>query len=477
MLVGIPVVAVVSLVAYHVVGLFRGTWSQTTEADLIVVIKGASLVSALLIFGMMLSDTLAEIPRSVPLIHWFITVVALYGSRMLWAKRHETKGKRAGDESVAILIGCDRPAIRFLTSIQALASRRFKIFGMLDDSSENFRVGRTIRGAPVLGRADRAEECLTRLSVHGVFPDRFVVMDSFRHRAPERVAELRRLAERAHMSLDVIDDSIWLDEKEAQPVEEAPVGAKPLLAVKRYMRWRRPMEWLATMIIVTLLSPLFLLVAGLCLIDVGRPVYFWQMRPGRYLKPFMLIKFRTMRDGLGPDGKPLSDEARTSAIGRLIRRSKLDELPQLFSILKGDMSFIGPRPLLPRDQPVDAQLRAIVPPGVTGWAQVNGGHPLEIEEKLALDIWYIKNASLWLDLKILWLTFRTMLFGDRVDRRAIDLALATRARLHPAAQQLDVAARRKAPPATASVDRPKAAAGSLDKGWWSRPLGSLDRAS
>ncbi|MDH3663958.1 MAG: sugar transferase, partial [Alphaproteobacteria bacterium] len=463
--------AAVALIAFHVVGLFRGTWSQTADADLIVVVKGASLVSVLLIAGMVLTNTLAEIPRSVPLIHWFITVVALYGSRMLWAKHQSAKD--AGNKSVAILVGCSQPALRFLSSVQVLSSSRFKIFGMLDDSRDHVRIGRTIRGAPVVGHIDRADECLAHLSVHGVFPDRLLVMDSFRRNSPERFSKLEKLAERTNIEIDVINDSIWLDDSHDDLPKEAAIDAKPLLSVKRYMHWRHPVEWLIAMLLVTVLSPLFLLVAGLCLLDVGRPVFFWQMRPGRHLKPIKLIKFRTMKSGLGKDGKPLSDEKRTSAIGYLIRRSKLDELPQLLSIIRGDMSFIGPRPLLPRDQPDDAELRAIVRPGVTGWAQVNGGHPLEIEEKLALDIWYIQNASLWLDIKVAWLTVRTVLFGDRVDREAIDMAEATRELLRPAAKQLHVAASQPAlesPAARKGEKRP-------DQPWWPRPVDTLDRAS
>ncbi len=467
LMVGIPVVAAVALVVYHMVGLFRATWSQTGDADLLVVIKGASVVSALLIAGLVFSDILEQIPRSVPLIHWFITVVALYGARLLWA-RYRSSGE-TGHRGVALLVGCDKPALRFLTSIQALASSRFKVFGVLDDNPASYRVGRTISGIPVIGRIDRVEECLGQLGVHGVFPDRFVVMESFRHRSPHRFADLSKMAEGAGIRLDMIDDSIWQDDSaDDLPLEKASEG-KPLLSVRRYMRWRRPIEWLVAMSMISLLSPLFILLAVLCWYDVGRPVFFWQMRPGRHLKPITLIKFRTMKNGFDADGKPLSDEQRTSAIGRLIRRSKLDELPQLLSILKGDMSFIGPRPLLPRDQPEDAQLRAIVRPGVTGWAQVNGGHPLEIEEKLALDIWYIQNASVWLDLRVLLRTLRTVIFGDRVDRVAIDVAMATRELLRPAAQQLDVAAREPEPadPMTPRVRKPM----------WNRPAGTLDRAS
>jgi len=478
LMVGAGAVAIVSLFAYHAVGLFRGTWSQTADADLIVVIKGASLVSMLLICGLVFSDILEQMPRSVPLIHWFITVVALYGTRLLWARICSTANagskRKTGHEGVALLVGCDKSALHFLTSIQTLASTRLKIFGLLDDSLDDRRVGRTIRGMPVIGHVDRVGECLAQLGVHGVFPDRFIVMDSYRQKAPLRFAELQAVARQKNIALDVINDSIWMDEGLDDLPTELAADGKPLLGVKRYMRWRRPIEWLAAMVLVTLLAPLFVLLTCLCWYDVGRPIFFWQMRPGRYQKPIRLIKFRTMRDGFSADGKPLSDEERTSAIGRLIRRSKLDELPQLFSILKGDMSFIGPRPLLPRDQPDDARLRAIVRPGVTGWAQVNGGHPLKIEEKLALDIWYIQNASLALDIKVLMLTMRTVLFGERVNRAAIDTALAMRERLRPAVQQMDVAACKPAVDVGAQIGPVQP---TSDKKWWDRPVGTLDRAS
>lgn len=478
MTVGIPIVAVVAFIAYHAVGLFRGTWSQTADADLIVVVKGASLVAMMLIAGMIITNTLSEIPRSVPLIHWFITIVGLYGSRVLWAKRQAPK--KAEHKLLAILVGCGQPALRFLSSVQAHASNRLEIFGMLEDSREPTRIGRTIRGTPVIGRVERAEECLAQLGVHGVFPDRFVVMDSFRETSPERFAKLQALAERMKMKLDIVNDRIWLDDHQEDAPQKMAASLQPLLSTQRYMRFRRPVEWLIATLMLTLFSPLFLLLAALCLLDVGRPVFFWQMRPGRGLKPIKLIKFRTMRDGLDAEGKPLADEARTSTLGRMIRRSKLDELPQLLSIIRGDMSFIGPRPLLPRDQPEEAELRAIVRPGVTGWAQVNGGHPLEIEEKLALDIWYIQNASFALDMKILWLTWCTVLFGETVNRKAIDVAIATRERLRPAVRQLQAAAeppvaKEAAPAAEEPSDRkPEGPAG---KPWWPRPARTFDRVS
>ncbi len=470
MLVGIPIVFVLAWGSYHVIGLFRGTWSETTDLDFVVVVKGVSLVAMLLTGTMVVSNTMAEMPRSVPLIHWFITVVALCGSRIFWAWRQTVEKPESG--TLALLIGCGQPAIRFLTSIQALSSGAYKIAALLDEAKGGPRVGRTIRGVPVVGHVDDIERCLNELNVHGVFPKRLIMMASLRDQAPRLATRLADVAKGSGLALDVIEDGLWWG-GETSAAKRLPV--KPILSVNSYMMWRRPLEVVVCVALLILLAPVFVLLAGLCLIDVGRPIFFWQMRPGRHLRDFMLIKFRTMRSGFDADGKPLSDEQRTSAIGRLIRRSKLDEIPQLFSILKGDMSFIGPRPLLPRDQPRDAKLRAIVRPGVTGWAQVNGGHPLNIEEKLALDIWYIQHASPALDLKILWLTFRTVLFGEQVNQAAISEAVAMHELMLPVVRQPDLALdealpRAQTKPATTPV-RPGVG------GWWNRPVGSLDRAS
>lgn len=167
MLVGIPIVFVLAWGSYHVIGLFRGTWSETTDLDFVVVVKGVSLVAILLTGTMVVTNTMAEMPRSVPLIHWFITVVALCGSRVFWAWRQSIE--KSGSGALALLVGCDQPAIRFLTSVQALSSGTYKIAALLDEAKDGPRVGRTIRGIPVVGHADDLERCLNELNVHGVF--------------------------------------------------------------------------------------------------------------------------------------------------------------------------------------------------------------------------------------------------------------------------------------------------------------------
>jgi lipopolysaccharide/colanic/teichoic acid biosynthesis glycosyltransferase len=164
---------------------------------------------------------------------------------------------------------------------------------------------------------------------------------------------------------------------------------------------------------------LFALIAVVVLLDVGSPVYFWQRRIGMDGQSFQLHKFRTLKPSYDGDGNPTSAE-RMSWIGHLLRKCRLDELPQLLNVLVGDMSLIGPRPLLPHDQPADPTLRLMVRPGITGWAQVNGGKLLTPEEKNAYDEWYVRNSSLWLDLKIAGLTVLFMLRGERSHAAAED---------------------------------------------------------
>ena len=165
------------------------------------------------------------------------------------------------------------------------------------------------------------------------------------------------------------------------------------------------------------LSPVIAIVAYLIRKRLGSPILFRQVRPGLDGKPFEMVKFRTMRDALDADGNPLPDSERMTDFGRFLRSSSLDELPELWNVIKGDMSLVGPRPLLMEYLPLydEEQFRRHDSrPGVTGWAQINGRNALSWEEKFKLDIWYVDNQSLWLDLKIIFLTIKKVLVRDGI---------------------------------------------------------------
>ena len=150
---------------------------------------------------------------------------------------------------------------------------------------------------------------------------------------------------------------------------------------------------------------------------LGSPVLFTQVRPGLNGKPFRMVKFRTMTDARDASGALLPDAQRLTPFGRFLRASSLDELPELWNVLRGEMSLVGPRPLLmeylPHYTPEQAR-RHEVQPGITGWAQVNGRNAISWDEKFALDVWYVDHRSLWLDVRILWLTVRKVLVRDGI---------------------------------------------------------------
>ena len=150
---------------------------------------------------------------------------------------------------------------------------------------------------------------------------------------------------------------------------------------------------------------------------LGRPAFFRQVRPGLHGRPFQMVKFRTMTDARGPDGALLPDADRLTPFGRFLRGSSLDELPELWNVLRGDMSLVGPRPLLMEYLPLytpEQARRHAVRPGITGWAQVNGRNALSWEEKFALDVWYVDHQSLALDISILWRTVRKVLVREGI---------------------------------------------------------------
>ncbi len=170
---------------------------------------------------------------------------------------------------------------------------------------------------------------------------------------------------------------------------------------------KRTFDIISALVGLILTCPILFIIAIIIRVRLGNIILFRQMRPGLHGKPFVMYKFRTMLDLRDKDGNLLPDEQRLTGIGRFLRSTSLDELPELINVLKGEMSLVGPRPLLmeylDRYTPEQAR-RHNVKPGITGWAQVNGRNAISWEDKFKLDVWYVDNWSLWLDIKILFLT-------------------------------------------------------------------------
>lgn len=180
---------------------------------------------------------------------------------------------------------------------------------------------------------------------------------------------------------------------------------------------KRSFDILASALGLLILSPLLLILALLVRLNLGSPVFFVQERPGLHEKIFRLYKFRSMRDAVDKNGSELPDEQRLGRFGKLLRASSLDELPELFNVLKGEMSLVGPRPLLVKYLPLynaEQHRRHDVLPGITGWAQVHGRNAISWEDKFKLDVWYVDNWTPWLDLKILFLTVKKVFIHEGI---------------------------------------------------------------
>jgi sugar transferase EpsL len=199
---------------------------------------------------------------------------------------------------------------------------------------------------------------------------------------------------------------------------------------------KRLFDLLLTLPALIILSPLYVLVAFMVRLRMGQPVLFRQKRPGLNGKPFDLLKFRTMTEDRDEKGDLLPDRSRLTRLSRLVRSTSLDELPELFNVLKGDMSLVGPRPLLMRylERYTPEQMRRHeVKPGITGWAQVNGRNALTWEEKFKLDVWYVDNQSFWLDLKIIALTIWKLIKREGINQPG----QATAAEFNPQITQIN----------------------------------------
>ena len=189
--------------------------------------------------------------------------------------------------------------------------------------------------------------------------------------------------------------------------------------------FKRVFDFIIALVAIIILSPLFIVVTiWLHFANKGAGAFFTQQRPGKDAKLFRIIKYKTMTDERGENGRLLPDSKRLTKVGRIVRSLSLDELPQLFNVLKGEMSLIGPRPLTP----VYLQLfneqqarRMDVRPGITGWAQVNGRNHCKLSKKFEMDVWYVDHLTLWLDMKILWMTLKNVIKREDIGTGSGDM--------------------------------------------------------
>jgi len=397
--------------------------------DAYTVAKACLTTAALTAVTLFLLNRLEDAPRAVPVIHFLILGCGLIAVRALQRFRRAhydaQVNQRTFDEIENILIvGATRPARFFMALLEEFSFYDRRIIAIVDERPSLRH--RTLNGYPIVGASENLAEIVDEYTTHGIEIGT-VVIAIHPKELPEKIsAVIRNVCNTKGISIE------WLHEKFSFEHLAAPEGRVSgadshveRVRVTRgpYWKLKRLLDFSVSIALMITLAPLTVLVAVLVWLDVGLPLVFWQQRLGQFGHPLRIYKFRTMRNSL-KNGHALPESARISLLGRLLRRSRLDEIPQLFNILNGTMSLVGPRPLLPIDQPKQFRNRLQVPPGLTGLAQINGGTLLSPEEKDALDEWYVQHMSPTLDVKILFRTLLVILRGERRDESIISMAVA-----------------------------------------------------
>jgi lipopolysaccharide/colanic/teichoic acid biosynthesis glycosyltransferase len=411
-------------------GIHRSAWQFTSLRDCLRIAAATFMVVLSAVAIGFLVNRLDGIARALPLIQALLIIFFLVGARIFKRASHDRRVRPVPSPSdpteTVLVIGLNKLAEFYLQCIAEFHSSRVRVAGVL---GEGGRAGRSMHSHAVLGEPEQIVSIVRRLETHGVFVDCILVTVSRNDLTLAAQDALLQIQQTTTIRLEYLAERMGIQSPPAPAVVGKPPLGEPVsstaAAVNRalgpvsYHLVKRAIDVAASTVAGILLAPVFVLIGLVVAADVGLPVVFWQQRPGLCGRPFRLYKFRTMGDAHDADGQRRSEEKRVSVVGNFFRRTRLDELTQLLNILKGDMSFVGPRPLLPVDQPIDCAERLVVRPGLTGWAQIKGGRQISPSDKAALDMWYVRNMSLALDLEIILGTLPMMFFGERVAESAI----------------------------------------------------------
>jgi lipopolysaccharide/colanic/teichoic acid biosynthesis glycosyltransferase len=429
-----------ALVAMPAFGTNRSIWRFSTMTDYLRILAATIATIACAVVLGFAFNRMNGIGRALPPLQGLTMLFVLVGARISARLRLTLAEPPARSRGVAhrerksiLVVGVGDLAILYSRSASRHAQDRIDIAGYLGE--DEAQVGRRLLRHPILATVEQVAEAIRTLEVHGVFVDSVVVATEFERLSPQAQSALIELEAASNVRLEFLMEQLGLGPSRGdviaaaladEPEQRAAFSfdAEELDAAMRRPYWRvkRAIDIVGALVLLAALAPAAAIAAVVTLLDVGRPVTFWQQRPGRNGRPFKLYKFRTMAAAHDAKGRRVPDELRVSNIGRMSRRLRFDELPQLLHILAGEMSFVGPRPLLPIDQPAAFAARLVVRPGLTGWAQVNGGRVISPADKAALDIWYVRNASLALDMEIVLRTVVLVAMGERVDLGAIHRA-------------------------------------------------------
>lgn len=424
-------------------------WEFTTLPDMVRVLVAVMVSVVVTSFIVFVINRHAGVARSVPLLHFLLLLAPLLSGRILVKRFHRKRQHKHAQRAApafmnrrvehVLLFGVNSLAEFYANAVSELSQGGVEIVGIV--SNDDTRHGRRLCSHPVLGHAKHLPHFLQEFSVRGVEVNKIVICMRWEEIPSATQKILRHLEGEEKIRIELMDDILRLV-RDDQVVVQNHANEKPAVSAARddqvisqqlpnYFKLKRFIDLTVASTCALMALPLIALMALANKIALGDPVLFWQKRPGRHGLNFCVYKFRTMLAPYDDEGNRIEDERRQTTLTRLVRRSRLDELPQLYNIISGEMSLIGPRPLLPKDQPKGTNARLAIAPGITGWAQVNGGDLISPDEKLALDLWYVHHASLWLDIKIIYMTVLTVLYGDRRNDEAVRQATAELAVLYP----------------------------------------------
>ena len=436
----------ISLVAAAIVlplmGVDRTLWRFSGLADYWRLITCCAIVVFAAVMGSFAINRMENVARSIPILQGLTMIALLVGLR-LSMRAHRFRHNRAqltdpippGEAEEAVLVvGLNTVAELFLQAALEHATGRIRIAGVLGRNER--QTGHLFRSHRILGVPEEIESILRDLEVHGVAVGRIVVALSFGQLSPLAQQALLDLEDGTDIKVDYFAERIGFEVRPAKAAADAPrrehktvstgmrIDDQALLASLRRPYWalKRGIDVVLASVAIGVTLPIMIAIGVITTVSFGFPALFWQQRPGRHARPFKVYKFRSLLSAHDGSGTRLPDSVRQTPFGRFLRATRLDELPQLFNILAGHMSFVGPRPLLLVDQLEQFKDRLLVRPGLTGWAQVNGGKSVSASDKMALDMWYIRNASVRLDAKIMLMTIRMVVTGERENPDAVERA-------------------------------------------------------
>jgi lipopolysaccharide/colanic/teichoic acid biosynthesis glycosyltransferase len=401
-----------ALLAFFALRIQDGMTRYFSFHDALDIAEAVLFAELMTTAGLFSLTRLDGIPRSMPIMHGLLLAAGLILFRILlrivFTGQDEVKDYNCRRERI-ILVGANPVAAAFIQLLRAYAPQRQPVIAVLDENTA--MLGRAISGVQVLGAPNELNSIIGEFAIHGVDTDRVVVAGEVDNLSPVTLHEMEWVCQKRKIDLCFLPRMIGLTESRPShtPIEFETDQAIPSFAPSWFFRSKRALDIVGSLALLVALSPLMMLTAIGVMVDVGTPVLFWQERVGWKGRLFLIFKFRTLRAPIDADGSPCFAGRSPSAFGRVLRATRVDELPQLLNVLMGDMSLIGPRPLLPEDQPANRSMRLSVRPGITGWAQVNGGKLVSKEEKEKLDEWYIRNASLATEARVMLMTVKMLM--------------------------------------------------------------------